>query len=120
MLVHISTLSIGRYGSYPFISLYVKTNPKNITGFVLVYFKESMCLSVSEMMLLVVDAIFPLKIYTYICVMGHCLQEVKYFRVLLISEHSLFLILNSEIHILCILCSLNNMILKCIVGFFIS
>lgn len=37
------------------------TNPKNSNRFVLVYFKESMCLSVSEVLLLVVIEIFPLK-----------------------------------------------------------
>lgn len=37
---------------------------------------------------------------------------------LLILEYFLFFILNFEINVLCILCLLNNMILKCIVRFF--
>lgn len=68
------------------------TNPKNSNRFVLVYFKESMCLSVSEVLLLVVIEIFPLKN----CVIQLChvtmltksdiLQSVADFRAFFISH----------------------------------
>lgn len=52
---------MGHIHLYHYLHKNFGTNPKNSTRFVLVYFKESMCLSVSEVLLLVVTEIFPLK-----------------------------------------------------------